>query len=334
MRSIFCSPCMLEPQAATHARDMFVVLSDPAIYEFENEPPPSEEWLRNRFRLLESRRSADGREQWLNWVIRLPGGGLAGYVQATVLENHSAFVAYELHSRHWRRGIGSCAVRAMLQELHARYEVTDFIAVLKAANYRSKGLLEKLGFAAASPEQQALYRDEPDELVMLQSARGVAPASCSTRCGSPTEDRAGGLRQGERGELHATDAESTTRTALLGVLQSLEAELHHPGVRCDRARLEQLLHPEFHEVGRSGRAYDRETVIRHLSEQGSASSIASDSFAVAALASGVALLTYRSAHLEPGEGLGHHTLRSSVWVETEAGWQLRHHQGTAAAQTW
>jgi ribosomal-protein-alanine N-acetyltransferase len=168
---------MLEPQVATHAHEMFVVLSDPAIYEFENEPPPSEEWLHSRFQLLESRRSGDGREQWLNWVIRLPGGSLAGYVQATVLENHSAFVAYELNSQHWRQGIGSSAVRAMLQELHVQYDVTDFIAVLKAANYRSKALLEKLGFSAASPEQQVLYRDEPDELVMLQSVGGAAYAN-------------------------------------------------------------------------------------------------------------------------------------------------------------
>ena len=42
-------------------------------------------------------------------------------------------------------------------------------------------------------------------------------------------------------------------------LQALEAELHHPGVRCSRERLEQSLHPDFHEVGRSGRQYSRET---------------------------------------------------------------------------
>ena len=40
---------------------------------------------------------------------------------------------------------------------------------------------------------------------------------------------------------------------LLTHLQTLEVELHHPGVRTSRARLEALLHPDFHEVGRSGR---------------------------------------------------------------------------------
>src|SRR5437879_10120533 len=45
----------LEPQTAAHAEQMFAVLSDPAIYEHENEPPPSLEWLRARFAQLESR---------------------------------------------------------------------------------------------------------------------------------------------------------------------------------------------------------------------------------------------------------------------------------------
>lgn len=177
MKTIFCTPYVLEPQVAAHAHDMFIVLSDPAIYEFENEPPPNEAWLRKRFQQLESRRSSDGKEQWLNWVIRLPNGSLAGYVQATVLEDHAAYVAYELNSEHWRRGIGSSAVSAMLQELQARYGVTNFIAVLKATNFRSMALLRKLGFFAASPEQQALHRDEPDELVMLKTGASLTHAT-------------------------------------------------------------------------------------------------------------------------------------------------------------
>ena len=52
----------LVPQTAAHAGEMFVVLSDPAIYEHENEPPASVEALRNRFAMLESRQSADGQE--------------------------------------------------------------------------------------------------------------------------------------------------------------------------------------------------------------------------------------------------------------------------------
>ena len=170
MRTIVASRCTLEPQVAVHAREMFNVLSDPAIYEFENEPPPSEEWLEKRYSLLESRCSADGTEQWLNWVVRLPRGQLAGYVQATVLGSGSSYVAYELASRHWRQGIGGSAVSAMLDELHSCYSVHRFVAVFKSANYRSAGLLRSLGFSVASQAEAAEIDAEPDELVMVKSS--------------------------------------------------------------------------------------------------------------------------------------------------------------------
>jgi hypothetical protein len=123
-------------------------------------------------------------------------------------------------------------------------------------------------------------------------------------------------------------------TSLLQELQALEVELHHPGVRCSRERLEQLLHVEFYEVGRSGRAYDRETIVNYLSAQASQPVVASEAFKAAELGPGVALLNYRSAHVTESGGLALHTLRSSVWLNAGAGWQLRYHQGTAAAQTW
>src|SRR5204863_9057171 len=84
MRVIETGSLTLEPQTAAHAEEMFAVLSDPAIYEYENEPPPSLEGLRSRFTKLESRRSPSGGERWLNWVIRLPSSELIGYVQATL----------------------------------------------------------------------------------------------------------------------------------------------------------------------------------------------------------------------------------------------------------
>jgi hypothetical protein len=123
-------------------------------------------------------------------------------------------------------------------------------------------------------------------------------------------------------------------TSLLLELQALEVELHHPGVRCSRERLEQLLHPEFHEVGRSGRIYDRETIVGYLAAQASPPAVASDAFALLVIDARAALLTYRSAHVEQGNRLVNHTLRSSLWLETRVGWQLRYHQGTPAAETW
>ena len=173
MRSLEASRCTLEPQVAAHAPEMFAVLRDPAIYEFEHEPPSSASWLEERFARLETRTSPDGAEAWLNWVVRLPSGELAGYVQATVLPPGVASIAYVLASRFWRRGIGRDAVTAMMVELRSHYGVRTFVAVLKAANVRSLGLLGALGFERASAERAAEFDAEPDEVAMVKA---VAPA--------------------------------------------------------------------------------------------------------------------------------------------------------------
>ncbi|MFT3665019.1 GNAT family N-acetyltransferase [Piscinibacter sp.] len=177
MRIVEASRCTLEPLVVAHAQVMFHVLSDPAIYEFENEPPRSESWLAERYARLERRASADGSQVWLNWVLRLPGGELVGYVQATVLPSGAALVAYELASRYWRQGIGRCAVSAMLGELQSSYGVHLFAAVLKAANHRSLGLLRSLGFQPATSEQAAEFGAESDESVMVKSVAPIANAA-------------------------------------------------------------------------------------------------------------------------------------------------------------
>jgi ribosomal-protein-alanine N-acetyltransferase len=170
MRSIRAGGLTLEPQIAAHADAMFVVLSDPAIYEHENQPPKSVEWLRERFAKLESRCSADGRERWLNWVIRLPTSELAGYVQATVRANGHAAIAYELASAHWGRGLARTAVQAMIAELIERYHVHTITAVLKRENRRSQRLLERLNFVIA-PEARPIDEIEPDEIMMQREFR-------------------------------------------------------------------------------------------------------------------------------------------------------------------
>jgi len=171
MRAIETARFTLEPQIAAHAEEMFVVLSDPAIYEYENQPPPSLEWLRTRYTKLETRLSADGREQWLNWVIRLPTSELIGYVQGTVDSNGHAAIAYELSSAYWGRGLARQAVQAMISELVQRYQVRQLTAVFKRGNLRSMRLLERLGFSPAPAERHTKHRVEPGELLMQREER-------------------------------------------------------------------------------------------------------------------------------------------------------------------
>ncbi|MEO8674244.1 MAG: GNAT family N-acetyltransferase [Casimicrobiaceae bacterium] len=170
MQLLAADGLVLEPQIATHADQMFAVLSDPAIYTYENEPPPSLDWLRARFARLETRHSADGAEQWLNWVIRPTGGRLAGYVQATVRADGHAHIAYVLCSTFWGRGIASRAVDAMIQELVLHYGVHTLWAVFKTPNFRSRRLLERMAFTDAPPAVLAQHTIEPDESLMYRHA--------------------------------------------------------------------------------------------------------------------------------------------------------------------
>jgi ribosomal-protein-alanine N-acetyltransferase len=170
MRTLAAEGLTLEPQTAAHAAEMFEVLSDPAIYTYENAPPRSLEWLRARFEKLETRQSADGREQWLNWVIRLPSSALIGYVQATVRGEGSAGIAYELHSAYWGKDLARRAVLAMMRELADQYPVAFYTAVAKRDNFRSIRLLERLGFTPGSEELRAKLQVEAGEVLMCRSA--------------------------------------------------------------------------------------------------------------------------------------------------------------------
>ena len=169
MNTLHTPRLTLLPQCAAHADAMFVVLADPAIYEYENEPPASVECLRARFARLESWQSADGHERWLNWVLRSVDDAddtLIGYMQATVLADGAAYVAYVLGSARWGRGLASEATAAVLDELAARYGVSEFLAVLKRANRRSLRLLERHGFVPASTAALAAHPIEADEWLM------------------------------------------------------------------------------------------------------------------------------------------------------------------------
>ncbi|MFC7421645.1 GNAT family N-acetyltransferase [Iodobacter arcticus] len=175
MRTLKTAALILEPQTAEHAEAMFVVLRDPAIYEFENAPPVSADWLHARFLRLEARASPDGAEQWLNWVIRLTASQqLAGYVQATITDQH-ALIAYELSSAHWGKGIARAAVSAVLQELAQHYGIKQYFAILKRHNIRSKKLLDRLGFVQASATELLMLNPDADENAMFRKTYESGP---------------------------------------------------------------------------------------------------------------------------------------------------------------
>ncbi len=170
MNRLVAGALTLEPQVAAHAAEMFTVLRDPALYEFENEPPQTLSELEQSFAAREGRRSPNGRERWLDWVVRLEGVGLIGSVQASIDARGSAAIAYELHSAYWGRGLARRAVEAMIAELVGQHGVRRLTAVLKQRNQRSLRLLQRLGFTLATPAEHARHEVERDEFLMQRPA--------------------------------------------------------------------------------------------------------------------------------------------------------------------
>ena len=175
MRTLAAAGLTLEPQLPAHAEAMFAVLSDLAIYRFGNAPPDSLAGLRQRFERLADGRSPDGREHWLNWVIRLPDDALAGYAQATIDADGLATIGYELASAWWGRGLGTRAVARMIEELQASYRIQGLRASLQPANQRSMRLLLRLGFEPGLPGPLELASPVP----------GWEDSDCLMRCPLP-----------------------------------------------------------------------------------------------------------------------------------------------------
>lgn len=168
MQTLRVDHLLLEPLLVAHAQDMFDLLRDPALYEYlDDSPPASVEQLRALYTRLQSRRSPDGAEQWLNWVLRAPEIGLIGYVQATVNQDGSAWVAYVLGRNAWGNGYASVAARCMIEHLAAHYAVRRFMATVEASNQRSIAVLRRLGFVEAEAAAAARHSLSPTERLFV-----------------------------------------------------------------------------------------------------------------------------------------------------------------------
>jgi [ribosomal protein S5]-alanine N-acetyltransferase len=157
MHTLVTARLRLEPLVAAHADALYPILADPRQTEFlDGDGPASLEALRERYRKLESRRSGDGSQWWLNWALvpLIRGSTAIGFVQATVQADKRAWVAYEVGHAWWGQGYGGEATRAMALHLVAHYRVTTLMASIDARNLRSRRLVERLGFTLAEGDVQ------------------------------------------------------------------------------------------------------------------------------------------------------------------------------------
>ena len=109
---------------------------------------------------------------------------------------------------------------------------------------------------------------------------------------------------------------------------ALETGLLDPLVRASPAQLDNLLAPDFTEIGRTGKLYSREQTIAGLLEETGKDipPVRAENFVTRWLSGNVILLTYDTRH--PSAHDPRPTRRSSIWKQKNQNWQLLFHQGT------
>ena len=108
----------------------------------------------------------------------------------------------------------------------------------------------------------------------------------------------------------------------MAVVVRFELELLDPAIRADPAAVRARLHPEFREVGASGRLWDVASTAAALAAEEQGSPIDASDLESFRLASEVILLTYTTRRD------GRVERRSSIWTRAVGEWRLCYHQGT------
>jgi RimJ/RimL family protein N-acetyltransferase len=134
---------VLSPLRADDADAMFAVLDDVRLHTFIGGEPLALDALRKRCARLEAGVSPDGREGWLNWVVReREGGAVVGSTQATVRGEHAdiADIAWIVGTPWQRRGYAVEAslamrdwlvrsgVRTLVANVHPKHRASERVA--------------------------------------------------------------------------------------------------------------------------------------------------------------------------------------------------------------
>jgi hypothetical protein len=109
-------------------------------------------------------------------------------------------------------------------------------------------------------------------------------------------------------------------------LKVLEESMWIASTRFNNDYMERTLSPDFFEFGCSGRIYRREDMLP-ITEEGKEikATIPLKEFRVLPLAQNVVQVTYISEVIYEEVQICN---RSSIWIKTASGWQMRFHQGT------
>ena len=214
---------------------------------------------------------------------------------------------------------------------HDLNEAADERARAAATAYQ-QGVAARSGPGFAGAPVAAAITPRAASAVNAATATRVVEEATAGAKATAGESIGGGLGRFDEPDLFSElegdpFAEPGTAPAALepeAIVEALERELLGPDVRGDIGRTGVLLHPDFMEIGSSGRVWTRDAMMMALEEDpGERTEL--EVLGADRIGTSAVLLTYRS-YSRSGT-----TLRSSLWVLDDGRWRLRFHQGTPEA---
>lgn len=151
---------MTEPLASARLRlteltpedadEMSTVLADMALYTFMGGRPPTADELRRTYARLARGHSADGRQEWRNWILRQRLDERAvGTIQATIVDDgQAAAIAWTIGVAWQGRGYATEAARAVVAWLDDR-GVETIEAFVHPDHHASAAVAARAGLTAS-----------------------------------------------------------------------------------------------------------------------------------------------------------------------------------------
>jgi len=230
----------------------------------------------------------------------------------------------------WKKADGKPVMnRELMQQLDelmsartASGRVVRFEWVKGHAGHPLNEAADRLANGAAAAYQQGKIPDAGPGFGGATRASGSATeAAAASPVHPPEEERSAAVRT--RHETPAPDLfdgfDFLDDAPVEAEVVRLERSLLTDAVRADPASVAALLHPEWEEIGASGRRWSRDELLAEVAPL--PQPVELEVLATHEISPDALLLVWRSVGAEPA-------LRSSLWVRVGGHWRQRFHQGT------
>jgi RimJ/RimL family protein N-acetyltransferase len=167
----------LVPALAENAYELFLLLNDQRLHEHLGGTPLGENEVVERLRRSRERRTPDGAEVVLDWIVRLvPLGEAIGEVAATVTDDGRAELTWVIGRRWQAHGFASEATSAMVRVLEAHAGVERIAACIPVKHRAAQHVADHLGMAPTGERRGRCEVWEGDVVPVLEelaTAKGV-----------------------------------------------------------------------------------------------------------------------------------------------------------------